>query len=174
MHFRRRHKAPTFRFNQYSQISSNKIAREMTHFFQIEPGVYVSGQIEPSDLPEIDRLGIRTIVDNRPDEEVGEGLSSDLVGQAAARHGISFLYKPVWGFELGDPDIVQSIRQSVSALPRPVLFYCRSGRRSTLLWAQDAIERLDPETIRARANMAGIEPGDLQMILNEYSDQLVA
>jgi len=138
--------------------------------FQLEPDIFVSGQIALQDIERFHRLGIRTIVSNRPDEELDDQPTSKSVGEAAARLGISFRYRPVWGFELTDPEVQEAVWQSFADEPGPVLLYCRSGRRSTLLWARQAIRYLDPETVRARALRAGIETEELDMVLGEFAD----
>ena len=146
----------------------------MSKFVELEPGVYVTGQIEAADLDAIHRLGVRTIVGNRPDEEVEGPVSSVKIAQAAIARGMSFLYRPVWGFELGSPEHEEAARQWISDKPGPVLLYCRSGRRSTILWAQAAVERLGIDTVLAAAARAGVQAEEVLLVLEEQLDRVAA
>jgi len=146
----------------------------MSKFIELEPGVYVTGQIDVADLQEIDRLGIRSILDNRPDEEIDGRNSSDMIAYVAGKHRISFRYQPVWGFDLTSPEHKDVTRQWISEAPGPVLLYCRSGRRSTLLWAQTAVERLGIDAVLAAAERAGFNADEILMVLEDQLDQLAA
>ena len=146
----------------------------MSKFVELEPGVFVAGQIEAADLEAVHRLGIRTVVDNRPDEEVDAPVSSAMIAQAAIARGMSFLYRPVWGFELGEPGHEEAARQWLSQAKEPVLLYCRSGRRSTILWAQAAVDRLGIDAVLAAAARAGVQAEEILLVLEERLDRVAA
>lgn len=146
----------------------------MSKLVELEPGVFVAGQIEAADIEAIRRLGIRTIIGNRPDEEVDEPLSSAMITQAAITRGMSFLYRPVWGFELGEPDHEEAARQWMSRENGPVLLYCRSGRRSTILWAQAAVERLGIDAVLAAAARAGVQAEEIMLVLEDQLERIAA
>lgn len=146
----------------------------MRKFIELEPGIYVAGQIGVEDFEEINRLGIRSIVDNRPDEEVDDRISSEKIAQAASKYDIFFSYQPVWGFELGNPEHQDRIWRSIHKMSGPLLLYCRSGRRSTILWAQSAVERLGIEAVLATASSAGFDTDEILMILEERLDFVAA
>ena len=107
-------------------------------------------------------------------EEVDASVSSAMIAQAAIARGMSFLYRPVWGFELGSPEHEEAARQWISDKPGPVLLYCRSGRRSTILWAQAAVERLGIDTVLAAAARAGVQAEEVLLVLEEQLDRVAA
>lgn len=77
--------------------------------------------------------GIRSIVNNRPDGEQWDQPSSDEIEAAAAGHGLGYAHVPVHPGGIS-PETIESLRQALMTLPGPVLLYCRSGARSTMLW----------------------------------------
>ncbi|MEA3064070.1 MAG: hypothetical protein QOJ27_505 [Sphingomonadales bacterium] len=88
-------------------------------------------QIGAADIPAVAGAGIRLIVNNRPDgEEPGQPFSAEI--EAAARAaGLGYRHIPVAkGFS------AWQVEAMADALERgPVLAFCRSGTRSTHLWA---------------------------------------
>jgi len=100
---------------------------------ELEPQVYVCGQLFEHDLRLVAKQGVRSIMNNRPDNEsTGQPLSADLA-RVAQELGITFAHFPV------DPRSI--VRQDVEAfakvcneLERPLLIFCRSGARSTKIW----------------------------------------
>ena len=102
-------------------------------FKELEDGVAVSPQITPDDVRAAKSLGYTTIVANRPDEEEEGQPALAEIEEAAQAEGLSFLALPFAG---GGPtdDQVMAMGAALS-LPGKVLGYCRSGTRSTMLWA---------------------------------------
>ncbi|HYG46400.1 MAG TPA: TIGR01244 family sulfur transferase [Allosphingosinicella sp.] len=88
-------------------------------------------QLYEADLPSLAAAGIRLIVNNRPDgEEPGQPSSAEI--EAAARAaGLDYRHIPIaGGFP---PDRIEAMAQALEQ--GPLLAYCRSGTRSTFLWA---------------------------------------
>jgi len=93
----------------------------------------VSSQIQPADVAAIAADGFTTIICNRPDgEDVGQPTASDVAAECEAQ-GIIFLLIPIDrnGLTMG---MVVGFRSAVTASEGPVLAYCRSGQRSSVLW----------------------------------------
>jgi uncharacterized protein (TIGR01244 family) len=111
-------------------------------------------QICAADIPNLAQQGLRMIVNNRPDgEEPGQPSSAEI--EAAARAaGLDYRYVPVAG---GFP--TASVEAMADALEQgPALAFCRSGTRSTWLWALARSSRgADAETLIARAAGAGYD-----------------
>ncbi|HEX8514278.1 MAG TPA: TIGR01244 family sulfur transferase [Allosphingosinicella sp.] len=106
-------------------------------------------QLAVDDIDEAAASGIRLIVNNRPDgEEPGQPSSAEI--EAAVRAaGLDYRHIPVAG---GFPP------EQVEAMARvlkqgPVLAFCRSGTRSTFLWALARAARGAPaeESVAAAA-----------------------
>ena len=111
-------------------------------------------QIAPADIPAVAALGIRLIVNNRPDgEEPGQPASAE-IEKAARAAGLDYRHIPIAG---GFP--AERVEAMAGALEQgPVLAFCRSGTRSTWLWALARSSRGAPaETLIRQAAAAGYD-----------------
>lgn len=100
----------------------------------ITPDYAVSPQIEPGDLAAIKAAGYVTVIDNRPDGEIPPHLHTDAMRQAAEALGLVFVANPVIGGAL-TMDNVTAQGAAIAASSGPVLAYCASGNRSSVVWA---------------------------------------
>jgi sulfide:quinone oxidoreductase len=116
----------------------------------------VTGQINPHDLPGLAGQGIRAIICNRPDGEAPDQPTYAEMEKAAAANGIKIVYQPVVPTAISDTD-AETFGKLLDELPKPVLVYCRSGMRSTALWALSQAGRLPVEDIMEAAAMAGYD-----------------
>ncbi len=94
----------------------------------------VSPQIDPEDAPAIAEAGFTTVICNRPDGEVPPPWQASAMRQAVEAAGLTFIENPITPGGLTE-DIVATHAKALAAAPGPVLAYCASGNRSTLVWA---------------------------------------
>jgi len=82
-------------------------------------------------------------------------LSSEIAA-AAEESGITFLNVPVVSGALTDNNIreFEAARHDAQG---PILAYCRTGRRSTMLWALAEARTHDVDSILAATNNAGYD-----------------
>lgn len=101
--------------------------------------VSTTGQIAPEDIAQLQAMGFRSIVINRPDDEAG-GLhpQSESVRRAAAERGLAVVYLPVIPNAISEEQ-VKAFADAVAASPGPVLAYCASGNRSSSLFARSGL-----------------------------------
>jgi uncharacterized protein (TIGR01244 family) len=145
----------------------------MVEIIQLERDAAVAPQLVEADFATIARLGFRSVVNNRPDGEAPDQLPNAKAEAAARRHGLEFRYLPVHNMNVTDDDVVAAFAQLMDVLPRPVLFYCRTGTRCTILWAQAEVGRRNVDEILAIARNAGFELDFLYDTLMERGDGLV-
>jgi uncharacterized protein (TIGR01244 family) len=102
----------------------------------LTPDVCVAPQLTPEAMAEVARAGFRSVVNNRPDFEHGPDQPTNAAIEAAARAaGLEYRHLPVdSGFQT--PEQIAAFTQMLEELPRPLLAFCRSGARSTRLFAQ--------------------------------------
>ena len=125
-------------------------------FRRLDDKVLVAGQILPGDLASAAAVGVTTIVNNRPDgEEPGQPDGSAI--EAAAREaGLDYRHVPVAGGL--SPAQVAETAAAIEDSPGKVLMFCRSGTRSTYLWALAQASRgMDGETLVGQAAAAGYD-----------------
>ncbi|MFL1405189.1 TIGR01244 family sulfur transferase [Marinobacter sp. M1N3S26] len=123
---------------------------------KIDDSISVAPQISPDDVANIARLGFRTLVANRPDhEEPGQPAMAELE-QAARDHGITWVYLPVESGNILDED-VDAFAPMFEQAEKPVLAFCRSGTRCSVLWALSSARHMPLEPIIQRAGQAGYD-----------------
>lgn len=146
----------------------------MARIAQLEKNVFVAGQLTEADFADLAARGIRTIVNNRPDGEAEDQLSNERAAEVAMRHGLGYRYQPVTNFDVTEDEPVSAQAEAMRTLPGPILFYCRTGNRSSILWAQAAASRLGVETVLSRAAAAGFELEELREFIEEHAGALAA
>lgn len=116
----------------------------------------VSSQIRPEDLPALQQAGIRAIICNRPDGEGPEQPPFSQIEQEAHRLGIEARYLPTVPENVTDEQGAQ-FGQLMAELPKPVLGYCRTGRRSVTMWALSQAGKQPATTILETASKTGYD-----------------
>lgn len=130
----------------------------------IDERISVSPQIDPADVTALAAEGFAAIVNNRPDGEEAGHPEGAVVEAAARSAGLAYAAIPVaGGFSHAQID---AMRAALDAADGPVLAFCRSGTRSTNLWAlAEAEAGCDPEVIVAKAAAAGYDLAGLRPTL---------
>lgn len=126
-------------------------------FRKVTDSLFVSPQIGTAEIEAAKQLGVRLIVNNRPEEESADQTPGDEIEAATRALGMDYVAIPVThaGFSQWQ---VQAMADALARAQGPVLAYCRSGTRSTLLWAlAEASGGGDPDTIAAKAAAAGYD-----------------
>jgi uncharacterized protein (TIGR01244 family) len=96
-------------------------------------------QIAPEDLAAIKERGFTLVVSNRPDGEEPGQPDAETMRKAAETAGLPFRYIPIAG---GFPEAsIADMARALDEAPGPVFAFCRSGTRSTLLWALASASR---------------------------------
>ena len=101
----------------------------------LDADVSVTGQLDPSAMAWARQAGFRSVVNNRPDFEGGPDQPTDGQMRAAAEAaGLEYRYLPVNG-AWQSPEEIAAFARLLVELPKPILAFCRSGARSTRLYA---------------------------------------
>ena len=131
---------------------------------RIDDRMLVAGQIRPEDIAAVKDGGVTMLVNNRPDgEEAGQPSSAEI--EAAARAaGVDYRHIPVTsGFS---EEQVETMGVALDAAEGQVLAFCRSGTRSTFLWALARAQKGDPaEELFEKAVAAGYDLRPIQALL---------
>jgi uncharacterized protein (TIGR01244 family) len=117
------------------------------------------GQLTAADMDEAAAAGVRLIVNNRPDGEEPRQPASAEIEAAARAAGLGYRHIPIaGGFP---PERIEAMAQALEQ--GPVLAFCRSGTRSTFLWALAKAARGAPaEETFAAAAAAGYDLGPIR------------
>jgi sulfide:quinone oxidoreductase len=124
---------------------------------ELAPGLSVAGKLDRDDIDALADAGVRTIVNNRPDDEDPGQLPAAEARRLAEAHGIAYHHIPVTAASLSRAD-VDAFAAVLGSAPQPVVAHCRSGTRSALLWALARVrEGADPAALIAEAARHGID-----------------
>jgi len=128
------------------------------------PGLSVTGRLDRSDFEELARAGARTIINNRPDGEDPGQFPVAEARRIAESYGLVYHHIPITAATLSRSD-VDAFAAALHDAPAPVVAHCRSGTRSTLLWALSRMrEGADPLSLIAEAARHGIDIANLPAV----------
>lgn len=126
----------------------------------------VAPQIVSQDLKAIHDAGFRSIICNRPDGEGADQPNFDEIERAASQHGLHSRYLPTDSGKVTDEQGA-TFGALMTELPKPVLAYCRTGMRSTTMWALSQAGQMPLPQIIERSSKAGFDlKGVVRRIVN--------
>jgi len=135
---------------------------------RIDDRISVSPQIDPADVTELATQGFAAIINNRPDHEEAGQPEGEPIRLVAETMGLAYTAIPVSGGFSHEQ--VDAMRAALDAAAGPVLAFCRSGTRSTNLWAlAEAKAGGDPDAIVAKAAAAGYDLSGIRPALDALS-----
>jgi len=140
-------------------------------FRTLDEHVSVSPQIAPADVAEAAAQGVRLIVNNRPDGEAPDEPQGAEIEAAARAAGLDYVAIPIGhgGFSAPQVDAMVAALESATG---PVLAYCRSGTRSTLLWSLARTKLGDaPHELCAKAANAGYDLSPVDALIDMLAGQ---
>ncbi|MEB8388889.1 TIGR01244 family sulfur transferase [Rhodobacteraceae bacterium KMM 6894] len=120
----------------------------------------VSPQISLEDVPAIAKAGFRTILCNRPDGEEPGQVSHAEIEAAAHKAGLEFRSVPIVSAAVSQTDLAD-FKAVLDAMPAPILAYCRSGTRCTMMWSIMQMGKMPGEKIVEAAAAAGYDMSGL-------------
>jgi uncharacterized protein (TIGR01244 family) len=138
----------------------------MSDFRQLTDHFWASPQIEVDDVGAAKAQGIALIVNNRPEGEAPDQIPGEAIEAATRSAGMDYRAIPIShaGFT---EEQVRAMTEAIEDAGGPVLAYCRSGTRSTLLWAlAQAARGEDPEAIAASAASAGYDVAPVRALID--------
>jgi uncharacterized protein (TIGR01244 family) len=143
----------------------------MSDFRRLSDTVLASPQISVGDIAEASALGVMLVINNRPEGESEDQTPGAEIETAARAAGMDYLAIPVTMQSMSQDDVA-AMAQALGEAPGPVLAYCRSGTRSTLLWAlAQAMRGADPEAIAADAEAAGYDISPVRAAMDALASQ---
>ena len=129
----------------------------MPPLMELAPGLAAAGALSRADIEALAASGVKTIVNNRPDGEDPGQLPAAEARRLCVAHGIAYHHIPFVGATLsrGDIDAFDVVLKSA---PQPVVAHCRSGTRSTMIWALTRIRQgEDPAALVALGARNGVD-----------------
>jgi uncharacterized protein (TIGR01244 family) len=135
-------------------------------FRKLDDRTYVAPQLQPEHLAEAAALHITAVVNNRPDGEEQGQPNGEEIARAAEAAGLTYTSIPITGAGFSHPQ-VDAMAQALDQADGAVLAYCRSGTRSTYLWALARAKQGEhPAILIEKAEAAGYDLRPIRAMLD--------
>lgn len=138
---------------------------------QLTATLAVSPQIQPEDIPQLAEAGFKVLINNRPDEEIGEEINHEVMAQAAEEAGMSYHFLPFYPGQI-TPELISGYAEASSG-QAPVIAYCRSGHRCTVLWALTQATKRPESEILEIAEKAGYDLTQVRPLISSLANRKV-
>ena len=133
--------------------------------------ILVAPQIGVSEVAQAQALGVTLIINNRPEDEAPDQTPGPEIELAARAAGLDYVAIPITHSGFSQPQ-VQAMATALDRAEGKVLAYCRSGTRSTNLWAlTEASIGLDPDDLTAIAADAGYDISGIRPLMDMLKAQ---
>lgn len=103
--------------------------------------VSVSGQMTDEKFNRLLSQGFKSVIVNRPDDEIGNLITAHQLRNIAEKSQVSLVYQPVISGQIRQQDVTEFAKY-YNSLPKPILMICKSSSRSTALFNQAKNEGL--------------------------------
>lgn len=98
-------------------------------------------QIYPTQCPKLAQMGYRSLINIRPDNEVPNQPSSNVLNTAAEQADLVYAYIPYDEERLSCATVAKFAEQ-YKRMPKPVMLFCGSGARAKLLYQSALMQGL--------------------------------
>jgi uncharacterized protein (TIGR01244 family) len=135
-------------------------------FRKLTNNIYAAPQIGLAEIAEAAALGVTLVINNRPEDESDDQTPGAEIEAAARAAGMDYVAIPVTHSGFSEPQ-VQAMATALEGAEGGVLAYCRSGTRSTLLWAlAEASQGGDPDALTNMAAKAGYDVSPIRPLMD--------
>jgi uncharacterized protein (TIGR01244 family) len=140
-------------------------------FRTLNETMFVAPQIDTQAVAEAAALGVRLIINNRPEDESPDQTPGAEIEAAARAAGLDYVAIPVTHAGFSMPQVT-AMTAALASTDGKILAYCRSGTRSCLLWSlAQAQAGNDPETLSEAAANAGYDLSPIRQTLDMLKAQ---
>jgi uncharacterized protein (TIGR01244 family) len=133
--------------------------------------ILVAGQIDTDAVAEAKAAGVTLIVNNRPEDESPDQVPGAAIEASARAAGLDYVAIPITHAGFSEPQ-VDAMVAALDGAEGKILAYCRSGARSTNLWAlAEAKQGGDPDALTNIAAKAGYDIAPIRPLLDMFKAQ---
>ena len=143
------------------------------HINQLSPDYSVAAQIVIEDVATIVNAGFKSVICNRPDQENPVPCQIEAIKAVALAAGLEFA-ENVFDSDSFGSDKVERQTELLKQMPGPVLAYCASGNRCSVIWAFSLAGTLEIDTILEATTHAGYQLSHLRPQLENLALSHVA
>ena len=126
-------------------------------FRTLTDNIFVAPQITVEDVTDASKSGVTLIINNRPEDESADQTPGADIEAAARAAGMAYVAIPVTHAGFAEWQVT-AMADALEKADGKILAYCRSGTRSTLLWALARASKGDhPAVLAEKAADAGYD-----------------
>lgn len=122
----------------------------------------------PNDIDAIIKAGFKFVINNRPDGENPGQPGFDDLAHILEVNGLEVSNIPMSPGQL-PAELLEQTTNALDNLPKPILAYCASGTRSTILWCCAKVKEKGVEPVLSSASKAGYDLEQIRPLLNQLS-----
>mgnify|MGYP000282684007 CR=1 FL=1 len=140
-------------------------------FRSITIDIMVAPQISVDAVAEAKAAGVALIINNRPEGESDDQIPGADIEAAARAAGMDYIAIPITHSGFSQPQVMAMVAALQGAQGK-ILAYCRSGTRSTLLWAlAESAQGGDPDALTNMAAKAGYDVSPVRPLMDMLKAQ---
>ena len=140
-------------------------------FRSITTDIMVAPQISVDAVAEAKAAGVALIINNRPEGESDDQIPGADIEAAARAAGMDYIAIPITHSGFSQPQVMAMVAALQGAQGK-ILAYCRSGTRSTLLWAlAESAQGGDPDALTNIAAKAGYDVSPVRPLMDMLKAQ---
>ena len=140
-------------------------------FRSVTNDLMVSPQIGLDAVAEAKAAGVALIINNRPEGESDDQIPGADIEAAARAAGMEYIAIPITHSGFSQPQVMAMVAALQGAQGK-ILAYCRSGTRSTLLWAlAESAQGGDPDALTNMAAKAGYDVSPVRPLMDMLKAQ---
>ena len=133
---------------------------------RIYKNFYAAHQIKAKDIAQLKQEKFEYVLCNRPDNEVQDQPSAEVIKSECLANGIEFLHLPISPGDFNLEVIMET--EKVLKTAKKTLAYCRTGTRSTMLWAFAKTKDLEVDEVLKITDHSGYNFQHLKELLETY------
>tara|TARA_R110002051_G_scaffold72457_2_gene130947 strand:- start:558 stop:992 length:435 start_codon:yes stop_codon:yes gene_type:complete len=124
----------------------------------LETDVEITSALTVEELEQVKAKGFKTVICNCKPGESAEFPGEEAYRRKATEIGLQWAHIPVTPGDYSQADIA-AFAEALKQLPRPILAFCRTGKRATHLWAyaKRQAEQCDLAELFTAAKAAGFD-----------------
>ena len=140
-------------------------------FRSMTTDIMVAPQISVDAVAEAKAAGVALIINNRPEGESDDQIPGADIEAAARAAGMEYIAIPITHSGFSQPQVMAMVAALQGAQGK-ILAYCRSGTRSTLLWAlAESAQGGDPDALTNMAAKAGYDVSPVRPLMDMLKAQ---
>ena len=133
---------------------------------RIYENFYAANQIQAKDIAQLKQEKFECVLCNRPDNEEQDQPSVEMIKSQCLANGIEFLHLPITPGDFNLEAIMET--EKVLKTAKKTLAYCRTGTRSTMLWAFAKTKDLEVDEVLKITDHSGYNFQHLKDLLETY------